>query len=306
MKKVPFLLVSIFMMVLQACNETRLVELDHEPVMQMDATVYNGDTTIQVTLRRSFNSTGRAEFSIPRSDLYVSNVTLALERTFGTQILEEGVQGKYSFRLATPLQSLETIKLKTQWQGKPVEATATIPPAFNVTYKITHSNPGGSAFRLILRRAADFGLDTFFVHQRKIRAAILKPDRKVIMRMNSEDEIKLVSEQKYLGNPLGLNNPPPFEGRGMSTLLFDPATYLAADSVIWVKDVYFLVNPRDRDNPPPGKLRLDFVNPDPIYFDYASTFNSQIVPLTVTNVKNGVGLVLSASRNAHVVNIPLR
>lgn len=52
-------------------------------------------------------------------------------------------------------------------------------------------------------------------------------------------------------------------------------------------------------------LRVVAVVPEDIYADYVRVSSSFLLPATVTNVKNGVGLFIGARRDTMYISIPL-
>jgi len=309
------ILFCISVMLGASCITNYEIDRPEEPMLQIDAVLYGGKTFDPITIRRVFKATGTQIDTIKSADLWAAGASVRLFHTsiptdlnpvptdtifIPTIEVEPGrhLPGNQSERVSFDRQ----YGIQVQWNQLKANATAKVPFYDINTMLLTHqqirAQPDTVSF--IIGVIDPSGVDTndrIFVQFYQSRISLVQElDAKFIaVQVATDTEIIAVREyfnyRQFVGDPLRYNN-----------FVLDEAN----DVFEYERTVYaYFPLGAESDGDQNILLRVVAVVPEDIYADYARVSSSFLLPATVTNVNNGVGLFIGARRDTMYIRIPL-
>jgi hypothetical protein len=316
MRKQTFnLMLVIFILPLVSCITNYEIDKPEEPMLQIDAVLYGGKTFDPIKIRRVFKATGTQIDTIKSEDLWASGANV---RLFHTSIsTDQSPIPTDTVFIPTvevepgrhiPMNTSEIVSfdrqygIQVRWNQLKASATAKVPFYDMITMQLTHqqirAQPDTVSF--IIGVIDPTGVDTedrIFVQFYQSRISLVQElDSKFIaVQVATDTEIIAIREyfnyRQFVGDPLRYNN---FVLDGTSNLFEYERTVYA----------YFPLG-EESDGDQNILLRVVAVIPEDIYADYARVSSSFLLPATVTNVNDGVGLFIGARRDTMYIRIPL-
>lgn len=291
------------------------IKLDEatEPMLQIDAILYADSPMQPVMIRQVFKATGTIRDTVRTEDLWVQGAEIELyEITMqqGAAVdsvmvgMVESSPGHY-----VPEDSGFIIKrdrryrILVRWQNLKASATAEIPQysheGLRVVRQQLNLQPEIATFQVVPVGTPDDMGDSSgereSVEYFQVRVFISQfiPGEFVAIQVSSDTERSAANRylrySDYVGNPLVY-----------SSLLLSETNR----ELLFQRDVYAyfpLGTPVNAERV--MRLRVVTVVPEDIYADYLRVSSSFIMPATVTNVHQGVGLFIGAVRDTSYYNI---
>lgn len=310
-----FIPVVIIFATLVSCITNYEIDRPEEPMLQIDAVLYGGKTFDAINIRRVFKATGTEIDTIKSADLWASGANVKLYHT--SMPTDQNLTPTDTVFIPTtevepgrhlPVNQSEMVSfdrqygIKVQWNGLTARATAKVPfydiQSMSLTHQQIRAQPDTVSF--IIGVIDPSGVDTedrIFVQFYQSRISLVQSvDAKFIaVQVATDTEIIAVREyfnyRQFVGDPLRYNN-----------FVLDEIN----DAFEYERTVYaYFPLGEESDGDQNILLRVVAVVPEDIYADYARVSSSFLLPATVTNVKDGVGLFIGARRDTMYIRIPL-
>ena len=305
------LIATIIMnMTFSACVvEDRYLDEKAVPMLQVDATLFEGEPIRDIKIRRVFDIHGPDPFEIDRNDLWAENAVVRLfevDRDSGADSLiiplrERGFEpGR--FDTVDPDYRVKPDKryvLKAEWNGLTASATATIPDYRIEDLNIQASQPIQLPDTLYFTRdQIGFGpppVDTLIVFKTDLEIDQNIPYNHVTYQVATESEIRAL--QLYPRFRFDVRDPLKYLAQNIEE---NQNRFNHQQSV----HEYFDVN-SDSQQRTEMVIRMVMIVPESIYGDYIEADPSYLVPVFVSNVENGAGLFIGAVRDTLEVRVTI-
>lgn len=265
-----------------SCEMTADIQVDHEPVLQVDAVFYNDKPMPVIEIKRSFQVTGRSPVVVDPESLMVNGANVTLKLNGNLISVREIEPGRYLPITDVQPSMGDRIHIEVNWYGNVVSAEARIPDYPVEDVEVTpetkayysHSALGHWVYPLSVNIRIPFlpeltSIQTISDKEKKLyKNAGFNPNSVC----GCPWEYQTFFKENPRGNSLSVKQP------------------------IWVKI------PTDdiSEDPPTAFLTVPFsitiIIPEPIYNEYIRTRYDEIGAITVTNVDGGVGLFMGALR----------
>lgn len=310
-----FILFAVFTLPQLSCITNYEIDKPEEPMLQIDAVLYGGKTFDPINIRRVFKATGTQIDTIKSTDLWASGANI---RLFHTAVpTEQSPTPTDTVFIPTvevepgrhiPGNTAETVLfdrqygIHVQWNQLKASATAKVPfydiNSMQLTHQQIRAQPDTVSF--IIGVIDPTGVDTndrIFVQFYQSRISLVQElnAKFIAVQVATDTEIIAVRDyfnyRQFVGDPLRYNN---FVLDGTSNVFEYERTVYA----------YFPLG-QESDGDQNILLRVVAVIPEDIYADYARVSSSFLLPATVTNVNDGVGLFIGARRDTMIIRIPL-
>lgn len=284
MKKYPWL---AFLILLIACNMDADILMDHTPVLQVDAAVLSGTTLPEISVRRSFNTSGKSMYVIPEDQILVSGAQILLWHNDQPVTVTEIAAGRYQPQSDIIVQMKDEIRIIVSADDQTVKSKAVI-PEFSVE-QFSVSTAGSVELK------QDTMQDQFRGEIEKVWAGAIMLDVKFpyipeFMAFAVYNEYDEMMEDYFINQTLD------------SRIAPTGYTFLYADNYFGLNEIHIktptiFIFPED-EKPEPGNLEISYVGrvviPEPIYLEFKRTESNEFTPVTVTNIEGGVGLFFGA------------
>lgn len=256
-------------LLLISCQQPVSIHTKHDPVIQVDAVFFTGQTMPVIRIRESISVVGNEPYEVPINQLDLSGAVVAL--TLNEQIVTvlEDSAGYYRPISSDTVRMGDQIHIQVRHDGREVNALAHVPeyPVELITMSVDAD--------VILQQVFDqeeqqlMWTGTF-----PLSLKIPFIPAYTAAQWVSESEGHIAFDIRY-----GIDH------RGSSEL-----------NMTRFSRVYYPL-----DEKPEGDTDVRFeyavIIPEPIYATYARTRSTNVVPVTVTNVDGGVGLFIGAIRH---------
>lgn len=289
--------------------EDRYLDEKAVPMLQVDATLFEGEPIRDIKIRRVFDIHGPRPFEIDRNDLWAENAVVRLlevDRDSGTDSLNiplrERVFQPGRFDTVDPDYRVKPDKhyiLKAEWNGLTAAATATIPEYNIEELKVLTSQPIQLPDTLYFARdQVGFGpppVDTLIVFSTDLEVDQKIPYNHVTYQVATESEIRAL--QLYPRFRFDVRDPLKYVGQNIEE---NQNRFTHQQSV----HEYFEVqsDPQQRSE---IVIRMIMIVPESIYGDYIEADPSYLVPVFVSNVENGAGLFIGAVRDTLEIRVTI-
>lgn len=281
------LLLLICAAFINACEVTADIKTKHKPVIQVDAVFFTGSPMPVITVKRSFDVTGKKPFDIDVNELWIRNASIEL--IYNGELIEvsENQPGHYFPQSNKIIQSGDRIDIVVRAIDDIVRATATVPDfEFN---QISFSAQDSTS--LSARTIRIDGIPrTYWQGPLPVRADFpFLPDF-IAIRFYTEMELELFGDDH-----LRLGGTDPMDYQAYHADNYTGQTGFAADQFVSV----FYPHTQDSDKPT-GESEItvyyDILIPEPVYGEWHRTNSKDLTPISITNVDGGVGLFIGAIR----------
>lgn len=282
-----------------SCEITTNIDADHDPVLQVDAVFFTGEPMPVIEIKRSFKPMGSSKYEIDRESIMVTGADIELTHNGEPVTVEEESTGRYRPVSNEQVQAGDTFEITVEKDGKLVSAVACVP---DYSVEKIELNPASEvelrAWNLVeaglIREVWEGGLPV------NIYLPFL-PDYTAIQLLSEMEADLYGVEEPGPGGPSAL------EFYTYSKKEYSGSTTLSADQIV---SVFY---PREEgDEKPTGNRTVTvystIVIPEPIYETWQNTHSETLVPVTITNVEEGVGLFIGAMRikKEVVIDVVLR
>lgn len=287
MKK--YILAFLFGTFFSGCESDANLDIDHEPMIQVNATFIAGDSLPAVSVRRSFRSTGKGTFTIPASEILVSSASVQLARNSRLLVASQASPGVYVFAADSLLRPGEVLILKVQADGKETFAQTQVPYIDTTKYTVSISSLNRTTFYDAARRDAP--------PRNPVRETILIVPMQITVSQQfitdftgafiTSRNLEAFQEEYYLPNSS-------FSSNNRAIQIFGDQFQGLASMLGKTEMDFYIKGSTIPAQPVEVKISMEIIVPDPFYAKYVRHFSDDAVPVTVTNVQGGVGMVIGA------------
>jgi len=261
---------------LNSCEQSVYVSAEPDPVLQVDAVIYNDKPLPVIEIKQSFTVSGRQDIYLKEEELYVSGADVVVMHNGDPVSVREVSPGMYQPESDQVVEMGDQVHVLVSYEGKTVSAEAEV-PRYSVDEMVIR--PSG---------VADFAY-----------AISLAQGFYLLYLMPVEAELPFIADFTALKIAMGEEEiycrPYCVHSRHFGEQYTEQQTLLIRQEV-----AVLLPIPEIVQDPPTGNvtvpLYIDMQIPESIYVDYIQSYSDELVTNTVTNVQGGVGLFIGAIR----------
>lgn len=255
---------------ISSCEQTVGVTDGSDPVLQVDAVIYNGKPLPVIEIKQSFEMSGKDPFYVDEEELYVSGADVVLTHNGEAVTVREVDPGKYQPESGQIVEMGDQVSISVSYEGKTVTAEAEV-PKYPVDEMIVH--PSGMA---------DINNIT---------------GRNWLYVMPVQAELPFIADYTALRIIAGSKEQNCWPYCNYSRFFGDQ--HSTTETLTVRKEIAVLIPWSEGEmDPPTGNVTIpmyvDLQIPEPIYVDYIRSYSDEFVTNTVTNVEGGVGLFIGA------------
>ena len=259
---------------ISSCEQTVGVTDGSDPVLQVDAVIYNGKPLPVIEIKQSFEMSGKDPFYVDEEELYVSGADVVLTHNGEAVTVREVDPGKYQPESGQIVEMGDQVSISVSYEGKTVTAEAEV-PKYPVDEMIVH--PSGMAD---FAYAISIGKGFYMLYLMPVEAELpFVADFTALKIAMGEEELycrPYCVHSRYFGEQ-----------------------YTEVQTLFIRQEVAVLIHKEELEmEPPTGNVTIpmyvDLQIPEPIYVDYIRSYSDEFVTNTVTNVEGGVGLFIGA------------
>ncbi|HLR89785.1 MAG TPA: DUF4249 family protein [Balneolaceae bacterium] len=255
---------------ISSCEQTVGVSDGSDPVLQVDAVIYNGRPLPVIKIKQSFEMSGKDPFYVDEEELYVSGADVVLTHNGEAVTVREVDPGKYQPESDQIVEMGDRVSIQVSFEGKTVSAQAEVPR---------------------------YPVDEMVIQPSGIADINYITGGHWLYVMPVQAELPFTADFTALRVIAGNKDHQCWDYCRYSRYFGDQ--YSGAETLSLRKEIAVMV-PRGEEEmePPTGNVTIpmyvDLQIPEPIYVDYIRSYSDEFVTNTVTNVEGGVGLFIGA------------
>lgn len=294
--RIWFALLPCLIVILNGCESPVALEVEAEPLLQVDATFFSGAPFPVVKVRRTFKATGTDRFEVTEDQIWAEGATVQLLRNSQLVVVAEIAPGRFEAQdKAQVVLPGDTFRVAVQWKDLQASAVAAVPEFEKQNIHVSIASPIRTA-NTRLRNVNTGLIDTLATYVATVNLHQDTRPEVELIQIASASERTL--EENY-GNVSGIA--PSDRPLSFTAFFQEDAT---SDSISLTKQV-FEYQSTDDERSTEMVVKVVSVVPEPIYGDYIRTQSDFFTPVTVTNVEGGVGLFIGAKRDTLTYVVPL-
>jgi hypothetical protein len=265
------------------------IETEPTPVLQVDATFFANEQFPIIQIRQSFNVTGSEQFFVDTDTLWAKEATVMLHRNEQTVPVFETAPGRFrTVDTTKTARAGDAVEIQVSWQGLTAHAVANVPTFQLNDFELTMSDVTTERGIPLLNFLTE-QIDTLDVYYANVTLTQTnRPDVELI-QMASLAELNLETMYGRVHSIIDYHSNPEYQlfiadaaNDDNLTATRKTLTYISSGSVS--RTISFSV-------------RVITVVAEAVYGDFVRTRSDFFTPVRVSNVDNGVGLFIGASRD---------
>ena len=282
----------VYLLLLFSCSSEVILQGDHDPVINIEATFFSGEPISIIHIRQSFNTSGKTPFVIPADAVQLSGASVTL--TWNGQAIEVVEQDPGIYQPISPdtIREGDVIEIYVEHNNRWASAKAEIPDHMLGEIEILPTRKFGKYYGENYCSELPDSVYQLYHETRLIIPLLTKPKY-------------VVASYHSLSTPQAL----PW-----------CSFYFEADFTEWISqgielsdtlyigDKSFSSYLDELDMPAEGEdlaFAVDIRLPEDIYATYLNTLGNPFISSTVTNVENGVGLFIGCQKVKKVIEVPV-
>lgn len=288
-----YLICFIFLLlVLMSCEQAVTIHEKHEPVLQIDAVFFSGEPLPVIKIKRTFDTSGNLPFEIDLYSILVENASVTLLHNGQPVPVSEESIGNYRPQSNQLVQKGDRFEIHVQKGNMSASATAQVPffdeGSINLTVfgqvTLVRSNVGNAGTMWVGTIPLKW--------EQPFKAAY------------TAFQLYTESENTWL-DPGEFENDATYNPFRFVKLLARDFNEVSKIQVDLFPKVYFPLDEHPGSGSHTVEIHRTLVIPEPIYETWEFTRSTDLIPVTVTNVKGGVGLFIGAIRKKETLQIDI-
>jgi hypothetical protein len=291
MKKMKLLGLIGLLGLVAGCSKSLDIITPHEPVLQIDAVFFSGETLPEIKIKKTFNASGNDLFEIPAKEVFVSGANVTLKWNGANIAVKEISAGSYEADTKDTVKRGDRFEITVTKDNKKASAVAEVP------------NYPQAGIQAQSQGMVAVSKATLFSKTSREDSVIgWYGEAQVQLKIPFVADYTAVQLLSTLGE--GYNLYWYFSSMNTEFKPYLGDDYIGFDSLTATRKVFVFI---EGDAPASGIHKINcqysIIVPEPIYAIYFNTSSSVLVPTTITNVEGGVGLFIGAIREEGEIDV---